>query len=206
MAKAPTKKRVAELLASAVATTQGGPPLFATKEEMATLVKHDTLGQLVEYNEAMKDPANSNKVAFRATAAGVQAHTSGAFGGAVQGSTASAGAAPGWAAQSAPPPAGAAPAPVGTNAPVGSFKFDSGITVPAARRGGRGQNVYGFEQMEVGHSFFIPVTNDNPNPSKRVASTVSSASKRLAPKSFIVRSVDETANGRTKGARVWRTA
>lgn len=184
------------LLAEAVNALNTNTPMMATEAEMDGLLK-DTRGPLVEFNNNMR---SGDKIAFRATALGVQVNS---------------GQAPApVAAWGAPGPAPAAPAPTPPATPAAasantgakSYTFDAGIPVPAPRRGGRGSTVYGFETMETGQSFFIPTTADNANPAKRIASTVSSASARLDPKKFIVRSVDETAQGRGKGARVWRTA
>lgn len=204
MAKKPTKaeKAAAEAaaktagqLASAVNALNTNQAFMATEAEMSALL-NDPRGPLVEFNPNMR---NGEQVAFRATQLGVQAH-------------ASASAAPAAAGWGSPSPSSPAPGPApsqGSAQPVASsksFTFDTNIALPAPRRGGRGSAVYGFEQMTVGQSFYIGATNDNPNPAKRIASTVSSASKRLDPKKFVVRSVDETAQGRGKGARVWRTA
>jgi hypothetical protein len=194
MAK-PRKKPAAagrNLLAEAVQALNTNVPLFASVAEMQPLLT-DQRGPLVEYNEQMKQGDN---VAFRATALGAQVHNA-AQQPAPQGG--------GWSAPPAAPAQSAAPsAPSAASAK--SFNFDANVPLPAPRRGGRGSAVYGFEQMTVGQSFYIPADKDNPNPAKRIASTVSSASKRLEPKKFVVRSVDETAQGRGKGARVWRTA
>lgn len=109
------------------------------------------------------------------------------------------------------------------------FKIEDSIPVPTisgrGRGGGRGGNVYPFDQLEVGQSFFVANSEDKPNAAKSLASTVSSATARYAVASedgatktnkkgevvpvmvetrkFVVRSVEE--NG-VKGARVWRTA
>lgn len=177
-------------LAQAVNAVKNNMPFYATKEAMAGLLSHPS-GQLVEFNETIKNPANPNEIAFRATALGMAFNPNAA----PAGQSAWGGAPTGGA------PTNTAPQPGGT--PQRTFTFKQGIPVPAARRGGKGQNAYGFEQMNVGDCFDIPPTTDNPSPAKRVASTVSSASKRLAPKQFIVRSVEE--NG-VKLARVWRTS
>lgn len=105
------------------------------------------------------------------------------------------------------------------------FKIEDSIPVPTISGRGRGGNVYPFDQLEVGQSFFVPNSEDKPNAAKSLASTVSSATDRYAVPSedgatktnkagevvpvmvetrkFVVRSVEE--NG-VKGARVWRTA
>lgn len=196
-----------DLLAEAVQARNTGTPVMATEAEMSALVNAPG-GALVEYN---KQVVQGDKIAFRASELGMAAFAN-------RGTANVGQPAPGPAWGSPAPQAGPTnPAPAGQpipqtpGAPAASsgsksFQFDANIPVPAPRRGGRGSTVYGFETMEVGHSFFIPVSEDNPNPAKRIASTVSSASERLKPKKFVVRSVDETATGKGKGARVWRTA
>lgn len=200
---APAAQPARNYLAEAVVALNSNTPLMVTHSEMASLL-NDPRGALVEFNENVKD---GDKVAYRATALGVQVA-----------SAPPPAAAPGWGQPATAQP-GAWGAPAGQPAPAAppsnpspspsprpsNIKFDSGIPIPAARRGGRGSAVYGFETMNVGESFFIAATADNPNPAKRIASTVSSATKRLEPKKFLVRSVDETANGGGKGARVWRS-
>lgn len=213
MAKKPTKAEKAaaeaaakaaasrDFLAEAVNATTSGQPLFATETEMHGLLTNPG-GPLVEFNKTMTGP--NGTIAFRATQLGVQSYQARS-----QSQPQPQPSAPAWgapaptAAPSSPAPAPAASAPA--SGPK-SFTFDTGIPLPAPRRGGRGSTVYGFETMEVGNSFFVAATADNPNPAKRIASTVSSASSRLEPKKFVVRSVDETAQGRGKGARIWRTA
>lgn len=192
-----------DLLAEAVNALNTNQPLMATEAEMSALL-HDPRGPLVEFNANFKQ---GDKIAFRATAFGKQVQEAGPQGqpqtqAPAWGAPAVAGPAPGQGPVFTPPAATQAPAATGT----GKFTFQTGIPVPAPRRGGRGSTVYGFEQMEIGQSFFIDADTENPNPAKRIASTVSSASTRLEPRKFVVRSVDETGQGGKKGARVWRTA
>lgn len=179
------------LLAEAVSALLSNLPMPATKDEMAVLL-NDQRGPLVEFNE--NATFDGGKIAFRATALGQQVHAASA--------QPQAGAAWGGAPQSVTT---ITPADVG-KLPVGGagVKFDDNVPVPAPRRGGRGSGVYGFEFMNVGQSFYIAATADNPNPAKRIASTVSSATKRHAPRKFLVRSVTPE-NDIGKGARVWRT-
>lgn len=111
-----------------------------------------------------------------------------------------------------------------------AFAIDDNIEIPAgsARAFGSGGNtIYPFDDLNVNQSFFVPATEDKPNPAKSLASTVSSANARYAEvvegqtrvnrkgkevpvtretRKFVVRAVDETAQGRGKGARIWRTA
>lgn len=114
----------------------------------------------------------------------------------------------------------AASAPVAT-----SFAIEDNVPMPTGSGRGRGGNVYPFDALEVGQSFFVPNSEEKPNAAKSLASTVSSATARYAVASedgatktnkkgkvvpvmvetrkFVVRSVEE--NG-VNGARVWRTA
>lgn len=189
---------LAAVLASAVNATNTGQPYMATKESMSGLLAYEG-GPLVEFNEAMKD--DQNRIAFRATARGVEVHNSGALNTPAADTSGSVDAGSTDTGQAGATTGSTA---AGSTEPQKVFTFDSDIALPAPRRGGRGQNAYGFEQMAVGQSFFLPNTTELPNRAKSMASTVSSASKRLAPKKFVVRSVDETAQGRGKGARIWR--
>ena len=64
-------------------------------------------------------------------------------------------------------------------APVqSSFELDTDVPLPPVRRSGTGAEKYPFDQMEVGNSFHVAATEDNPEPNKRLASTVSSATAR----------------------------
>lgn len=109
--------------------------------------------------------------------------------------------------------------------PAPNFAIETGVAVPPISRSGAAASIYPFDLLEVGQSFFVPATDDMPNPGKSLASTVSSASKRYATqigtkpvtrknretgveetvelpvyhydRKFMVRTVDG-------GARVWR--
>ncbi|WCZ58265.1 hypothetical protein UFRH5_47 [Pseudomonas phage UF_RH5] len=109
----------------------------------------------------------------------------------------------------------AASAPVAT-----SFTIEDNVPMPTGSGRGRGGNVYPFDALEVGQSFFVPNSEEKPNAAKSLASTVSSATARFAVPSedgatktnkkgetvpvmvetrkFVVRAVEG-------GARVWRT-
>jgi len=109
-------------------------------------------------------------------------------------------------------------------ASAASFALDNDVPMPTVSGRGRGGNVYPFDEMQPGQSFFVANSEDKPNAAKSLASTVSSATARYAVPSedgatktnkagetvpvmvetrkFVVRSVEE--NG-VKGARVWRT-
>lgn len=69
------------------------------------------------------------------------------------------------------------------------FVTGSGF-VPSPSRGGRGRSIYDFDGLAIGGFIFVPATDDKPNPAKSLASTVSSATKRSAPKKFGVQSVE----------------
>lgn len=82
------------------------------------------------------------------------------------------------------------------------FKLEDNVPIPAPRRGIQAEPRYPFNLLNVGQSFMVPSTPERPNPAKALASTVSSANKRMqGKKKFIIRPVEE--NG-VKGARIWR--
>jgi len=90
------------------------------------------------------------------------------------------------------------------------FELESGIAIPVARRGRSGSTRYPFDRMEVDQSFHVAATEENPNPAKKIASSVSSAIKRYRDAEgnktwgFVVRRVDAT-DPTGPGARVFRT-
>lgn len=64
-----------------------------------------------------------------------------------------------------------------------TFEIEKGIPIPAIKRGGGHiEAIYPFDTMEVGDSFFIPVSAEKPEPVKSLASTVASANQRYAIK------------------------
>lgn len=162
---------------------------------------------LVEINPTMTNEAG--EIATRATQKGIESLDSGAI-----------------VADNATSEANSAIAETGKTEKVKSmFKIEDSIPVPTISGRGRGGNVYPFDQLEVGQSFFVANSEDKPNAAKSLASTVSSATARYAVPSedgatktnkagevvpvmvetrkFVVRSVEEDG---VKGARVWRTA
>ena len=162
---------------------------------------------LVEINPAMVNEAG--EIATRATQAGIESLDSGAI-----------------VVDNATSEANSAIAETGKNEKVKTmFQIEDNIPVPAISGRGRGGNVYPFDQLEVGQSFFVANGESKPNAAKSLASTVSSATARYAvpaedgstktnkkgeivpvmveTRKFVVRSVEEDG---VKGARVWRTA
>lgn len=121
------------------------------------------------------------------------------------------------------PFAGAAPVAAAAVTEVVKPKFviETGVALPAIKRGGIKESVYPFNSMEVGQSFFIAASKEHPEPARTLASTVASATRRHAipdptgklrknkkgadvpatinTKVFTIRAVEG-------GARVWRTA
>jgi hypothetical protein len=102
--------------------------------------------------------------------------------------------------------------------------LETGFAVPPSKRGGAKADIYPFAKMAVGQSFFIPATEEKPNPTKAMASTVSSANKRNAivfpaghaqagqptgkdGRKFTVRArIAGQDNEKANGARVYRVA
>ena len=156
---------------------------------------------LVEINPAMVNEAG--EIATRATQAGIESLDSGAI--VVDDATAE---------------VNSETAATGKTEKVKTMlQIENDVPVPAISGRGRGGNVYPFDQLEVGQSFFV-------EGEKTIApSTVSAANSRYAVPSadgatetnkagetvpvmvktrkFVVRRVEEDG---VKGARVWRTA
>lgn len=183
-------------LAEIVAAGANG--MFVPESVYAPLVE----AGLVEINPGMTD--ENGNVATRATQKGIESLDSAAT-----------------VADNATSEATSATAATGETQKVKTmFKIEDSIPVPTISGRGRGGNVYPFDQLEVGQSFFVANSEDKPNAAKSLASTVSSATARYAVASedgatkvnkkgetvpvmvetrkFVVRSVEG-------GARVWRT-
>lgn len=98
-------------------------------------------------------------------------------------------------------PAPAQPAAASTS----QFVLETGHELPLSKRGGVKADVYPFKDMKVGQSFFVPATEDRPNPAKSMASTASSASKRYKANGlkFVVRARTTADGEKTNGARVY---
>lgn len=76
-----------------------------------------------------------------------------------------------------------------------SFDLEVGIPVPHGRSGMTAK--YPYSVMDVGQSFFIPFTAEQPE-RKRMRQSATWATKRYTPKRFTVREVEG-------GMRIWRT-
>ena len=206
----PTKKsaakktaEIATVIGLAEIVTAGANGIYTSPEVHTPLIE----AGLVEINPAMTD--ENGFIATRATQAGIEALDNGQTIG-----------------NNATSEATSETAETGKTEKVKTmFKIEDSIPVPTISGRGRGGNVYPFDQLEVGQSFFVANSEDKPNAAKSLASTVSSATARYAVASedgatktnkkgevvpvmvetrkFVVRSVEE--NG-VKGARVWRTA
>ena len=66
-----------------------------------------------------------------------------------------------------------------------NYELISGVVLPPSKRGSglRGGGAplkYPFDKMEIGQSFFVPVTAKHPDPVKSLGSTISSAKLRFA--------------------------
>lgn len=186
---------MSDLLKQAVEHTKSGNiSAYATKADLETLMRDG----LVEIGPQEKP--GSNKFAFRATDAGVRAFEAGGEGSNDAGNGAS--------------------APVSTN--TKGFEIETGVPVPDRPRRSGPTGKYPFDALEVGQSFFIPATNDKPEPWKSMQSTVTAAQRRYSvedgtrvnrngdtvPNLKPVRRfrLDKSEKDGKVGARVWRTA
>lgn len=94
---------------------------------------------------------------------------------------------------------------------VSTYAIETGITLPTINRGGDRDNLYPFDALEIGQSFFVPATETMPNPAKTLASTVSTATRRYKSATparvFTIRANVFQVEGDSttpKGARIWR--
>ncbi len=146
MAKNPKNKNTMNLaLLGAIAkATADGGYLYVSPAEGGEFVSVNP--PLIEVNKTMLDPNDASKAAARITDAGVKylAANSGA----------------------APVAAAASPFAVITNA-----------VLPASKRGNKGggaPTLYPFATLEIGQTFFVPVSEKHKDPVKQLGSTVSS--------------------------------
>jgi hypothetical protein len=110
---------------------------------------------LIEVNTTMLDPSDNTKAAARLTDAG-RAYVG----------------ANGSAPAASEPVVEASPYAILTNA-----------VPPISKRGNKGggaKTQYPFDKMEVGNSFFVPVSDKHTDPAKTLASTVSAANNRYS--------------------------
>ena len=190
--------KIATVIGLAEIVAAGANGLFTPAAVHGPLVE----AGLVEINPAMVNEAG--EIATRATQAGIESLDSGAI-----------------VVDNATTEANSETAATGKTEKVKSmFKIENEVPVPAISGRGRGGNMYPFDQLEVGQSFFVANSESKPNAAKSLASTVSSATARYAvpaedgstktnkkgktvpvmveTRKFVVRSVEG-------GARVWRT-
>ncbi len=101
---------------------------------------------------------------------------------------------------------GNAAAPAAATVVGSAFSIMKGVELPASRRGaglhGGAPKKYPFEGMDVGDSFFVPVSEDTPNPLKTLGSTVSSANMRYAEETGEMREVNRVKRGKDRKAVV----
>lgn len=70
--------------------------------------------------------------------------------------------------------------PKSVEAAASSFKIEVGVPIPAPVGRGRSGSKYPFDALEVGQSFFVPDTAEQPDAAASLASTVSGATQRYA--------------------------
>lgn len=172
-----------QLLQEAGNATQTNSVVYCFPNEVQGLVTEG----LVEVNDGLRETREdgqfTGRVAMRATQAGLAA---------LQNQVAAASPAPAAPAPApvAPAPAPAAPAPVpaATEAPAeegGATESASGYAivdgfVPPKKQTRRVVKAkYPFADLENGKAFFVPATEDRPDPKKSMASTVSSANNKF---------------------------
>lgn len=77
------------------------------------------------------------------------------------------------------------------------FAIITGAALPESKRGNRAgaPTIYPFDQLEIGQSFFVPVSEKTPEPVKTLGSTVSSANSRYAVDTGTTKTVTRTKRG-----------
>ncbi len=85
-------------------------------------------------------------------------------------------------------------------APVAKSKFEiiTGAVLPPSKRGNKGGGAptqYPFDALEVGQTFFVPKSDEYPNPVKKMQSSISSANARYAVATGETKSVMRTKRG-----------
>jgi len=153
-------KKASLELVSAIAVAMASEPYYhlATEAQAKELID----GKLAEFNPDIRD---GNKIAIRLTDEGLKMDE------AKTGDTAT---------QMTTDSANTNPAAAPTAVPASGFAIIDNATLPGASRGGRNGPVYPFDDLAVGQSFFVPATDDKPEPAKSIASTATSAAKRFA--------------------------
>lgn len=138
------------LLSAIAQANAAGQFIYVSQADGLPLVQHQP--PLIDVNPAMVDPNDPAKFAAKVTDAG-QAMLN-------------------------------APQAQGNAAPVASqFGIIKGAVLPEAKKrfgGGGAPTVYPFETMEIGDSFFVPVSEKHPDPLKTLGSTVSSINHKYS--------------------------
>lgn len=78
------------------------------------------------------------------------------------------------------------------------FEIMSGVPLPPSRRGNRGTGApkkYPFDDMNVGDSVFVPVSEQYPDPMKSMQSTVASTNRRWSEETSEVKTVERAKRG-----------
>lgn len=101
----------------------------------------------------------------------------------------------GWGQPQQPQPQVQTATATTTKKPVQTFEIESNVAIPTIKRGGGGnltprKSNYPFDKLEVGQSFHVPATTEEPEPWKKMASNVSAANARseveVEPKQQVV--------------------
>ena len=85
-----------------------------------------------------------------------------------------------------------------TEASTFPYAVIANAVLPPSKRGNKGGGAptqYPFDKMEIGQSFFVPVSDKHPDPVKTLGSTVSSANQRFSEPTGETKSVVRTKRG-----------
>lgn len=104
----------------------------------------------------------------------------------------------GTAYLAANPVKAAAPAAKAASSP---YEIITDAVLPPSKRGNGGggaPTIYPFDKLEIGQTFFVPVSEKHPDPVKTLGSTVSSANMRFAEKTGETKKVNRAKRGADK--------
>jgi hypothetical protein len=165
MAKAPKSAKIVNVDFLKTFLAAPNGVVYVTQAEAVPFMPPTSDPALIEVNTTMLDPNDPSKAAARLSEAG-KAMVNGAV-----------------AAVSEAKP---------------TFGIITGAALPPSKRGNRGggaKAIYPFDSLEVGQSFFVPVSAKYPDPAKKLGSTVSAQNAKYAVETGETKQVERTKRG-----------
>lgn len=175
-----------QLLEAAVNATQTNTVAYCFPNEVQVLVNEGLVEMNDTIRETREDGQFTGRVAMRATQTGLAALQNQA---AAETSAPAPAPIPAAPVPAAPAPAPAAPAPApaateasaegGTTESASGYAIVDGFVPPKKQTRRVVKAKYPFADLENGKAFFVPATEERPDPKKSMASTISSANNKF---------------------------